>query len=301
MRNYLILLAGLLGSASSVFFIKDSLLGPATLAGARTILAAALLSPLAIAAIRRRGRGVGWDDLLATLPGAALLSVHYVTWFIGVRSTSAALSTLIVNLVPILMPFLIYLLLRERLTRGEVAGSAVAMVGVAILSVTKDGSGQSTGRGVAYCVFSICLCAGYLAMGRRFGRGRNIFAYIVPLYLVAGVLCTAMAVGRREALPVMTTSQILILLGAVIFPTVIGHTAMNHAMAHLPSQVVSISNLAQFAFVAVLAVPLRGEYPSLTLALPATLVLAGALIVIKTAPTTMQRTLDRAAAQPGAT
>lgn len=300
-KPYLILLAGMVGSASSVFFIKFSGLAPASLAAARLLLSALILAPFTVRALRRRGRPFGRDDLIATLPGAALLAIHYTSWFVGVRETSALLSTLTVNLVPVLMPFLVWLLLRERITPGELLGSAVALAGVAWLALGKHDETVTTPRGIAFCCGSIAFCAAYLAMGRRFGRGRSIVVYIVPLYAVAGVLCATYAAIVREPLPPITWREAGIVLCAVIFPTVIGHTATNYAMVHLPSQVVSMSNPLQAAVIAIAAIPILGEYPTPALILPALLIIAGVIVVVRFAPRRVQKEIERAAAEPPGT
>jgi drug/metabolite transporter (DMT)-like permease len=301
LKPYLVLLAGMLGSASSVFFIKFSGLAPASLAAARLLLSALLISPFAALAIRGRGRPFGWDDVRVTLPAAGLLAIHYTTWFVGVRETAAVLSTLIVNLIPVLMPFLVWFLLRERITRGELLGSIVSLAGVAWLALGKQDERVTTPRGIAFCCVSIAFCAGYLAMGRRFGRGRSIVVYIVPLYAIAGTLCAIYALAVREPLPPINLREATIVLCAVIFPTVIGHTATNYAMVHLPSQVVSMSNPLQAALIAVAAIPILGEYPTPSLIIPALLVVAGVVIVVRFAPRRVQKEIERAATEPPGT
>lgn len=301
MKNYLILLAGVVGAASSVFFIKESNLPPATLSAVRLLLSALILTPLALRHLRITHGTPTFRGWVAVLPAAVALSVHYCTWFVGVRATSAPMSTLIVNLTPVFMPFFVYILLRERITHGEVLGSVVALLGIVILVFSKDDSGQSTTAGILWCIFSISMCTLYLAFGRRFGRGKHIFAYIVPLYYTAGVFSAIAALAVQEPQPPIDLHEVLIALGAVIFPTVIGHTALNYAMAHLPTQVVTIANLGQFGVVAVLAIPIRGEYPGWNLLLPAVLVLMGALIVIRAATPKVREKIAIASTEPAGT
>jgi drug/metabolite transporter (DMT)-like permease len=300
-KHYLILLAGVVGAASSVFFIKESHLAPATLSAVRLLMSAAILSPFALLHLRKIGAAPSALGLLAVLPAALALAIHYPTWFIGVRGTSAAMSTLIVNLTPVFMPFFVFALLREQINRREAIGSLIAIAGIVILVMSKDDSGQNSPVGVLTCIGSIALCTLYLALGRRFGRGKHILVYIVPLYFVAGVLSLIGAVALREPVPPITLHEVLIAMGAVIFPTVIGHTALNYAMVHLPAQVVSISSLGQFVVVAILAVPIRGEYPTWNLLLPAVLVIAGALVVIRSATPRVAEKIKLATTEPAGT
>lgn len=302
MKNYLVLLLGVVAAASSVFFIKLSILPPAIYSGVRLLLAATILAPFAWRSIVRDSQRMpSWRDLLIGLPAALPLAVHYWSWFIGVRNVNAATSALIVNVTPVVMPFLVFILLKERINRGEILGSIIAIAGVVLLSMSKDATGQNTTFGILMCVGSMSLCALYLALGRKFGRGRHIFAYIVPLYWIAGVLCLLIALLRNEPWPPLDARQWWILMGGVVVPTVIGHTALNFAMMKLPAQVVSIANLGQFIVVAILAIPLLGEWPGWNLALPAVLVLIGALIVIRSATPRVKQTIDDAAVEPAGT
>ena len=301
MKHYLALLLGIFAAATAPFFIKLSVpVGPASLASARCLISAIILAPFFFRAIRHRGRRFERDDLIAALPGGALFAIHQATWSLGVRETTAVLSTLIINLNTVLMPFLIYLVLRERITLGEMIGSATSLAGVAWLAMSKDASGVTTARGVAVCIVSITFCAAYFTMGRRFGRGRSLVVYVVPLYAIAGALSLAYAIAAREPMPPASLRLATIVFFAALVPTVVGHTAMNYAMIHLPSQVVAMSNPAQVALIAIAAVPLLGERPSPGLLAPALLVVAGMGIVIQFAPRRVQKELDRATAEsPG--
>lgn len=303
MKNYLILFAGIVGAGSSVFFIKGSLLAPLSLSAARLLIAALLLTPFMLHALHRRGRKLHRGDLKIAIPGAIALVAHYATWFFGVRETTASLSTLIVNLSPVMMPFLVYFMMGQRITRGEIVGSVVATLGVVLLAFSKDETGVNTTLGIVVCLVSMFLCVLYLAFGRRLGRGTNLFLYIVPLYWVAGVISLLLAIALREPLPELTTQQVLLAIGAAVVPTVIGHTALNHAMMHLPSQVVSIANLGQFLVVvaAILIWPSLGERPTWHLVPPASLVLGGAFIVIRFAPPAVAKRIETAATEPPGT
>ena len=302
MKPYLVLLMGICAAATAPFLIKLSVpVGPASFAAARCLIAAAILAPWFHTALRERGRPFGRDDMLVVLPGGVLFAIHMATWSFGVRETTAVLSTLIVNLNTVFTPFLIYLVMRERITAGEVLGSVVSTAGVAWLALGKDASGVTTPRGIAVCIVSIAFCAAYLTMGRRFGRGRKLIVYVAPLYAVAGTLCLAYAVVAGEPMPPPSPRLALLAFLAALVPTVLGHTAMNYAMIHLPSQVVAMANPVQVVLVALAAVPLLGERPGVRVILPAILVVAGVAIVIRNAPRRVQKELGRAASEPPGT
>jgi drug/metabolite transporter (DMT)-like permease len=252
---------------------------------------------------RRLDRG----DWLRTVPGAVLLAGHYVTWFIGVRMTDATSSTLIINLNPVVMPFLVWLVLRERVTAGEAAGSLIAVAGVVVLAVGQRAASSAASNpqfsetslaGVGVCVISMTLCVAYLVAGRRLNRGRSLWSYIVPLYLVSGLICAAAAIAVREPLPPFSWREVFVVLGAALVPTVIGHTAANWCMMHLRSQVVATANLGQFLIVGALAYPVLGELPPPAVLPAGFLVVSGALVVIRSATPKVRREIAVAATEP---
>jgi drug/metabolite transporter (DMT)-like permease len=135
--------------------------------------------------------------------------------------------------------------------------------------------------GIAVCCGSVFLCVGYLVAGRRLGRGIGFFNYLVPMYALSGLISVGLAVTLRETLPPITPAEIGWAIGAAVVPTVIGHSAMNWCMMHMPPQTVATASLGQFIFVAILAIPFLGEWPVLALLPASVLVVAGALIVIR--------------------
>jgi len=115
---------------------------------------------------------------------------------VGVRMTALAQASLIVNLVPIAMPFFLLWLASERINRAEVAGTALAIAGVLVLSIRDARAGGGSLAGDALCFFSMILFALYLSLGRRNRDLRSIWLYVVPVYAQAGLICLLIALPR---------------------------------------------------------------------------------------------------------
>ena len=288
---------GIASAASAVLFIKASNMPPVTLAWMRLLIAAIALTPVMLYTLRTTRYRFTRVDLLASLPGAVLLALHFVTWIIGVRQTTAANSTLIVNLLPVAMPFAMYLAERQRIGRGEIVGTILALLGVILLSVGGLDFSGSQFKGDLWCALAMLLAVAYMTFGRIRGRGRPIFVYIVPLYWIATPVAFCFSLGELDAYPPLTTREVLMVLGLGLIPTVIGHSISNWSMVHLPSQVVAICNLGQFIVAAVLAAILLHEYPTLRYFPAAALVIAGAVVVIRSAPRPVTRAIEAAQAQ----
>jgi drug/metabolite transporter (DMT)-like permease len=281
-RDYLILTFGVFACSLSVLFLKNSETHPIWLSGIRTLIAAMFLTPLVLIEARKDPGGLSLRQVLRSAPGGVLLAVHFITWTMGARLTSAANGSLIVNLTTVTMPIVMWLMVRERITRGEIIGSAIALSGVVIKvasELTLDPGGV---RGDVICLVSMVLYCLYLAFSRRNGMGRNLWLYVVPLYYICGVVCCATALLTPGVpLPPITQHEATMLVCLGLIPTVLGHSIMNWCIRHMRGQVVSTFNLFQFASAGVIAYFLSGELPKWTFIPMCVLIVIGSIVVIR--------------------
>ncbi|MGC4032386.1 MAG: DMT family transporter [Tepidisphaeraceae bacterium] len=277
--SYLLLTLGVVACAMSVLMLKASHTHPFWLSGARLLIAAAALSPLYWIEAKKTPQSP--RIVLKSWPGAIVLVAHFVTWTLGARWTEAANGTLIVNLAPVVMPFVMFLFNGERVNRGEIIGTIPSIAGVLLLVSSHVSVDMKYASGDAMCFVSMVLFCFYLALGRRMGAGRSLWLYVVPLYAIAGVTCWATALATLTPLPQLNQREILLLLGLGLIPTVIGHSIMNWCIQHLRGQVVSVANLGQFVVAGVIAVFQFGEVPTLAFYVASVLIIAGSVIVIR--------------------
>lgn len=285
------LMLGIFGCSTSVIFIKLSHTDPIYLSAWRQILAALFLSPLFFAALRRHPTW-GWRrSFRRTALPAAFLGFHFISWIMGARLTPAANSSLIVNMVPIVMPFMLALLIREHLNRQEITGTVIAMAGVIVLGAADFQYSPEHGLGDLICFASMVLYAAYLAFARKNRDFPEIGLYLVPLYFSGGMICLVLAsIGTFAgsgasplAIP-FTRLEGVCVLGLALVPTVVGHSLLNNAMKHFRGQTVAILNLSQFMFAGVMGFFFLREIPSMTFYVASLCVLTGAVIVVRATP-----------------
>ena len=280
--NVLFLILGVYACSTAVIMIKVSTMDPVLLSALRLLIAAAALTPLAWRDLRRHRGRFGLRDLRATLLPGLLLGLHFVSWIIGARQTPAVNASLIVNMVPIVMPLLMFVLVRERLTAGELAGTAISLAGLALLAATDFDLNPRHFLGDMTCFVSMLLFAFYLALGRRNRSFATIWLYVVPLYYAAGLLCLAAAVVlRADIFQPYPLKEVLLVLGLALIPTVVGHSILNYSMKHLRGQVVSVLNLGQFVFAGTMGYFFFGDVPHWALYVAAACLVAGAIIVLR--------------------
>ncbi|HEX6273041.1 MAG TPA: DMT family transporter [Polyangiaceae bacterium] len=255
----LLLFVGVFACSTAVIFIKASTVDPVLLSGFRLVAAALLLSPLFVRARRRHAGAFGLASLRRSVVPGLVLAAHFVTWVIGARSTLAANASLIVNMVPLAMPFLLFFVARERIQKLELFATALGLMGVVVLSAGDVRSGELAGDLV--CFVSMLLFALYLSLGRRNRDIPSIWLYVVPLYAIAGLTCLVAGAARLPSLFALPAREWLLLLALAVVPTVVGHSLLNGAMKHFRGNVVSVCNVGQFVFAGILAWVVFRELP----------------------------------------
>ncbi|MGF1448816.1 MAG: DMT family transporter [Opitutales bacterium] len=281
-------------ASSAVTFIKLSAVNPLLLAGYRLVLAALVLSPVFFVLLRKHREVYHWSHLRRSLTPALLLAVHFMSWNLAARWTTAPNGTLIVNLAPIAMPFFLWLFLREVLNRGEILGTVIAVGGLVLLKAGDFALGLDTLAGDVTAFLSMCVFAAYLTLGRKNRDFPSIWLYVIPLFFVAGLICFAVGVPvvlltEAEAVTgqgdiwLYPKNEYIWILALTLIPTVIGHSVFNLALRRLRGQVVTLCNTLQFVSASAIAYFVWGEAeaPSTVFYFAAPIVVAGAVISVR--------------------
>ncbi len=275
-----ILLIGVALGAASVVFIKASSLHPVALASYRLIMAAVLLLPFYFRDLARVERKTALRALRASVIPGLLLGLHFISWITGARMTTAANATLIVNMVPIIMPFFAYLFLREVLTPVEIAGTVCALGGIIYLGITDFHLSVESFRGDIISFIAMVLFALYLILGRRHKSTFPLWLYLVPLYLIGGIFCFIVTPFFAHPFRGISWFEVLMIGGLAVLSTIGGHSIFNYSMRHLRSQIVTLVNVAQVLFGALYGFLFFGEVPGRNFVIAAPIIAGGACIVI---------------------
>ncbi|MDF7799743.1 DMT family transporter, partial [Pontiellaceae bacterium B1224] len=221
------------------------------------------------------------------IPGL-LLGIHFMTWITAARMTNAANASLIVNLVPVVMPFILIALVSERVNRYEIWGTLLAVAGTLVLFGADYKISEEFFMGDVICFVSMLFLAVYLALGRRKRTYQSIWLYVVPIYAAAGTICFIISLFLVNPLTEpWSAKELWLLLGLAALPTVFGHSILNWAMTHLRGQLVSIVNMGQFIFAGIMAFIAFAEIPTLEFYPACALVIGGALLAMR-APKKME-------------
>lgn len=280
----IVLLVGIFFCSTAIIFIKASQIHPVLLAALRLLVATAALLPLFLRELRKEPVPIGQCLRSSLLPGL-LLALHFCTWLVAARMTTAANASLIVNFVPLVMPFILLILVKERVTRFEILGTALALAGTLVLFGSDYQVREEYFMGDIVCFGSMLFFAVYLALGRRPRAYRSIWIYVVPIYALAGLVSLVFSLFLVNPFSEpWSARELLLLLGLGLLPTVFGHSILNWAMTHLRGQLVGIMNMGQFVYAGIMAYVAFAEVPELAFYPACTLVVGGALLAMWNRP-----------------
>jgi drug/metabolite transporter (DMT)-like permease len=216
-------------------FLRDDI-GPLTLAAARFALAAPILAALLWrrpAAERRLSRD-RWLLLGMALCGVVAFAP---TLYLGLRYTTAVNATLINGFGPLITGLLAGLLIGEPMSRRQVVGALVGLVGIGTL--ISNGSlafwrAAAANLGDLIVVGAVMLWALYSVLGRRLMRRRSaLSATALSSFMGLPLLALAAAWEVRFLPPSISPQLLLAVLYIGIVPTVGGFLAWNAGVRRL--------------------------------------------------------------------
>lgn len=275
-----LLALGVLCGSTAVIMIKASDENPFLLAAYRLLIATFLILPLFLREKQSYAKPYGLKQIRWSIFPGLLLGLHFITWNMGISLTPVANASLIVNTTPAVMPFFLWIFFREKINRIEIIGTVLALSGLYLLSFGRVDLAAADLRGHLLCFISMLFLAAYLALGRKNSGRLPLWLYMWPLYFTAGIFCLVSALPFINPIKSYSLTNVVLFLGLAIIPTFGGHTLLNYSMKNFRGQVVSVANLGQIIFSAVMGYFLFKEVPSTMFYFTAILILVGVIIVL---------------------
>lgn len=275
----LVLLAAVLGISVSGPLARLSAAHPLAIASWRLTFALFIVAGfLAVTGSWREYRTLSRRDLGVACAAGALLAIHFWAWITSIGLTSVAASTVLVNMHPVVIVAGSALFFRERPTRRQMIGIAIALIGAAILGM--DGGNEkgieearedvrveaASGAPAAeptnritsnlppassHLQGNLLALLGAVAVGIYYLSGRSLrqrltlWPYVGLVYGACLVSLLAMSAALRVPLLPQPSREILIFAGIALGPMMLGHTGFNWALRYVPAYVVSLAVLAE--------------------------------------------------------
>ena len=249
------------------------------IAAARLTLASLILMPLALTRYRREYHRLTRRDAWLAILSGIFLAVHFATWISSLGYTTVASSTVLVSTSPLFVAIMAWLFLREKIGPAVIAGLAVALAGSVIIALNdRSGAMRNALTGDLLAFAGAVAVAGYLLIGRRLRAKLSLIPYVAVVYGTAAVVLLAMVLVTRERVVGYSPIIYLWLLLLALVPQLLGHSAFNWALAHLPATFVAVATLGEPIGSTILAYIILGETPTLIKILGAALILVGIVV-----------------------
>jgi drug/metabolite transporter (DMT)-like permease len=254
--------AGALTIAFSAILVSLAEVEPATAAVFRCFYALPLLGLLAWREDRRYGpRSTRW----LSIPAGIFFAADLVFWHYAIGDVGAGLSTVLGNLQVVVVPFLAWLILGERIQPRLLAALPLVCSGVILISgVLETGAyGENPGRGVVFGVLTGLTYAGFILVLRQ--AGSDLRRPAGPLFdttLVATVVAAiaGLAIGDVDLVPSWPAHGWLVVLA--LTSQVLGWLLITVSLPRLPAALTSVTLTIQPVCSVLLGVILLGEDPS---------------------------------------
>ncbi|MDZ7729474.1 MAG: DMT family transporter [Dehalococcoidia bacterium] len=283
LAGYTALAIGAVATGWAAIFVRlAGEVPPLTLAAYRMLFAALIIGGVALLLARRRGDAwPAMGTLLPLLLASALLAGHFWSWFASLERTSVGSSVVIVTMQPLMAAILGFVFFRERPSRSEYAGLALAFAGLLIIGSGDLLHSAEAVTGDLYALLGALLLAGHRTAGRGLRSTISAETYSAIVYGGAAAMLWVLVLALRpEAGGFAADTWTWIVLLALV-PQVVGHTAFNWALGHLRVVTVSMATLGEPVIATLLAIPVLAEAPEPGVLIGGPLILAGVVFGLR--------------------
>jgi drug/metabolite transporter (DMT)-like permease len=278
-RLYLLLPVGIIAISTASIFIKICDAPALVIAAYRLTLASLLLTPFAChKKIWRSWNGSEWRWL--TLSGI-FLALHFAFWIASLKFTSVASSVVLVSTNPIFVGLGAWLFLKEPLGWNLITGITLSFLGSGLISFGDVALSKEALMGDGLALLGAITASGYLLVGRKMRKGRDLLSYIFPVYLAGAIVLVLISLAFQKSFFGYSSSTYLYLFLLALVPQLIGHTTFNWALKYLPASMVAIAILGEPVGSTILAFFILGEGLTPSKIIGGILIFTGILIALR--------------------
>jgi drug/metabolite transporter (DMT)-like permease len=189
------------------------------------------------------------------------LATHFATWFLSLRLTSVASSTILVSTHPLFVLAFARLIWGQRVARGATSGVVLAVAGAVLVGWGDVRLDPAALAGDLLALLGAVALGGYFLIGQSLRRHLSAVRYSFMVYGAAAVVLMGAAVAHGDSLTDFEPFNWWIFLALAALPTLLGHTLFNWALRYLPAPVVSMSVLGEPIGASFLAWAIWGVIP----------------------------------------
>lgn len=281
------LFISIIGVSFAAVIIKTCTAQPLLISFYRLLFTTTLLLPvfLLIPRFRAQLKQITIKELVLMTIIGIILAFHFMFWISSLQFTSVASSVILVTSHPILVAPLSYLFLKEKISKTNIAGIFISLIGVFTLVYGNySGAFDQTSLYGNILAFLGGVAAGlYILGGRYMRRTVSVIIYALIVYAISTIVLLGFIGISQTHLFAITTQDILLILIMAIVSGIGGHTLYNWSLAHIRASLASVALLGEpigSAFLALL-IPWINEIPTIWTLIGGVIVLTGVYLTAK--------------------
>ena len=262
MKIYIILLAVLFTSASSIF-VRLSIMPPLVLAFYRMVFSTLFLLIPLLLKNRESLRLYSKGDLALSLASGTALALHFAAWISSLSYTSVAASTVLVSLSPVFVALIGWIMFRQK--PGKVFALCLLGAISGTVLIAFDGGFDEAGGifGNALALGGAFFVGIYLMLGGHIRKRIPTNAYAAVVYGMSAVLLLIIVLVSGQPLWGYSSGEFLLVAAFALVCSIGGHTLYNMLLKHFSPSTIAVSTLGEPVFATVLAILILGEFPRL--------------------------------------
>ncbi len=273
--TYLILTFGVCASSSAAVLIRLCNAPPLVIAAYRLGISALLVLPLAAFGYRDQLRSGSSRDRLALLGSGIFLGLHFALWITSLSHTSVASSVLLVSISPVFVGLGGWLILKEPIGARMALGTAVSLLGTAIVTLADWGGDRHALSGDLLALSGAVAISGHLLIGRKQRQRLDLIPYIAIANTTAAAVLTLLALASRHAFTGYDGRTTLLFTLLALGPQLLGHTSVNYLLKRVSPSLIALVLLTEPIGASALAYLVLDEAPAPILVPGAAVILTG--------------------------
>ncbi len=192
-----------------------------------------------------------------------LLAIHFATWFLSLEYVSVAISTTLVDTVPIFMAMFGFVFFREKINRFGIIGIIFAFIGGVLLAfaTTDDTSQGNPVLGIFFALIGALTVTFYFLIGKKILQNSPLWPYFGLVNLISGISLLIYNLIRGYDLFEYTAIAFVFILLMAIGPSLIGHATYNYSLRRLPAYLVGTVIVAEPVGATILGIVILSEIP----------------------------------------
>ena len=241
----LALIFGMLAVSTAPPLILLADIQPFALAAWRLLSVALILLPFVAPRIWGDLKKLNGRELAYLAASGVMYGVHFGLFNLAFEHTTKESVVVLLGAQPLMAAAVGALWLKESITRTMLAASAMAIGGLLIFAwhdYRFDASNLIGDALVLACGLAIVLS---YSAGRRLRPRMTLSGYLGALYLVGGVTCLIVALIAGDSLFGYANDQWFWLIGAILVPTLIGHSLFHYVVKYVPVFYVNLTILGE--------------------------------------------------------